>query len=882
MLHRRYGDGKDLNALAQQVKSQAAKLDRPIGHGINFRQPLQFPRQLVGLKNFVGRMDTLWDIHDALTRSAAPMLTGEMRSVVQLCGFGGVGKSMLAEEYALRFGSAYPGGIFWLNALGNDSKSPSESETLRLNQIASIASALNIPTQSSNPEQLRSALGELLAKGRRCLWIVDDLPAGLSQEEAERWISPHASVPTLITTRDTALASLGIIINLDVLSTDEAMLLLGHHISIDETQRTAAKELVDELGCHPLALQVAGAYLKARHGMAIPEFLTAIRSPRKDILEQAAKFAGALPLDHSASIVATLANSIALLSEPARDLLCLASHLASAPIPPELITSVLRKLMHLDPEDADDARVNAVYETDRYGVSRPEKSRREAIAVHPLVARTAQRHPLSAQRLANIRVAAVASLNETLETVYTSGAVLRLNWEILHARKLASTLDSVAAAQLLVLVANLDLLRGDQQSAQDGSERAIQFCSEMLGPEATEAHQAMAGRAAIALSRGDTIEAAAIYDKIWPVLQKTLPLENRTRIGIQTGLIVVQFLRGNKQAATDRALLSLSEIEGVSSRMDESLLLGVRHQFYQLFTILGCSEPAATLNAQIQEAESKLPGCGAFDILLDKFLSAQLNVSGKNIDTWAAVAEEAARVFAEKLGEDAILTLQAKLALLNVLGIRDDPGTLPLARDLLSRSERILGPNNPATLEARHALARALTVNGEAGPAVQILDSCLPVYTAILGPNHKNIATMTISLGQALYQAQNFTRALQVAQQVLTAKGSALDLDVINGLDLGANCLFRLQRRQEELAVRQRILPLKIQTFGDQSDWTLSSYVQLAWALWATGQSQQAEDMLRKTIFDAESALGHDSKVVLSAREALDIMTAKHSKTPST
>ena len=57
----------------------------------------------------------------------------------QVRGLGGIGKSLLAEEYALRFGAAYPGGIFWLRAYGNDdakllaptrSRSNSSSESL--------------------------------------------------------------------------------------------------------------------------------------------------------------------------------------------------------------------------------------------------------------------------------------------------------------------------------------------------------------------------------------------------------------------------------------------------------------------------------------------------------------------------------------------------------------------------------------------------------------------------------------------------------------------------------------------------------------------------------------------------------------------------------
>ena len=42
------------------------------------------------------------------------MITGSGTGLVQVQGMGGIGKTLLAEEYALRFGSAYPGGVFWL------------------------------------------------------------------------------------------------------------------------------------------------------------------------------------------------------------------------------------------------------------------------------------------------------------------------------------------------------------------------------------------------------------------------------------------------------------------------------------------------------------------------------------------------------------------------------------------------------------------------------------------------------------------------------------------------------------------------------------------------------------------------------------------------
>ena len=74
-----------------------------------------------GSVRFVGRLNKLWAIHDRLQRTtglAGP--GGAGRAVALVSGLGGVGKSLLAAEYAHLFASCYPGGVVWLSAQGND------------------------------------------------------------------------------------------------------------------------------------------------------------------------------------------------------------------------------------------------------------------------------------------------------------------------------------------------------------------------------------------------------------------------------------------------------------------------------------------------------------------------------------------------------------------------------------------------------------------------------------------------------------------------------------------------------------------------------------------------------------------------------------------
>lgn len=75
--------------------------------------------------------------------------------------------------------------------------------------------------------QIRRDLGRKLAAGEPYLWIVDDLPPGLDQEQGiPGWCAPSANGRTLITTHSKDYAGLGVTIEIDVLETEPAWELL--------------------------------------------------------------------------------------------------------------------------------------------------------------------------------------------------------------------------------------------------------------------------------------------------------------------------------------------------------------------------------------------------------------------------------------------------------------------------------------------------------------------------------------------------------------------------------------------------------------------------------------------------------------------------------
>ena len=143
-----------------------------------------------------------------------------------------MGKRLLAEEYALRFVSAYPGGVFWLSAPGGsagaDSASRAGRDAERARQVRALAVDLGAPVVGlSDPGDLEAALAqELERRGEPHLWVVDDVPDGLESEELRAWFAPHRLAKTLLTTRSRHYGGLAAVVEPGVLSSDEARELL--------------------------------------------------------------------------------------------------------------------------------------------------------------------------------------------------------------------------------------------------------------------------------------------------------------------------------------------------------------------------------------------------------------------------------------------------------------------------------------------------------------------------------------------------------------------------------------------------------------------------------------------------------------------------------
>ncbi|NEO41445.1 MAG: tetratricopeptide repeat protein [Moorea sp. SIOASIH] len=174
---------------------------------------------------------------------------------------GGVGKTELALQYALRYQHNYPGGLCWLPVRGADIGT-------QLISFGRTELGLTIPDQLEFKEQVRYCWRNW-PEGT-ALIVLDDV---VDYQEISSYLPPaQPRFKVLITSRENPEPSIKHI-DLDVLSSKVALELLRKLVGKERIDKelTEAEALCEWLGYLPLGLQLVGGYLALHPRLTIPK-----------------------------------------------------------------------------------------------------------------------------------------------------------------------------------------------------------------------------------------------------------------------------------------------------------------------------------------------------------------------------------------------------------------------------------------------------------------------------------------------------------------------------------------------------------------------------------------------------------------------------------
>ncbi|WP_295052376.1 SIR2 family protein, partial [Sulfuricurvum sp.] len=273
--------------------------------------------------DFVGIEGKLEDILSKLTQSKK-LSIGQ---VAKFEGMGGLGKTQLAVEYAHEYKEFYPNGVVWLTMDQNLDE-----------QLLTFAKQYNLVNQNLDiKEQLHSAKYQF--KSFENMLFIYDNTNGLEDIEQD-FLPKSPTNQILITTRNPIQGYTSIELQTLDLENSKKLLEIESGKPISEEEIGFVKELCEQLDGLPLALEMAGAYVKYLD-LSWENYLNLYTKQNIELLNKST-----LPesfTKHENNIANTLTISQKIIDDTPRlkEILQLLSYGANEPIDDELIKKLL-------------------------------------------------------------------------------------------------------------------------------------------------------------------------------------------------------------------------------------------------------------------------------------------------------------------------------------------------------------------------------------------------------------------------------------------------------------------------------------------------------------------------------------------------------------
>ncbi|MGA5040169.1 FxSxx-COOH system tetratricopeptide repeat protein [Streptomyces capoamus] len=837
------GSGSTMR-LVERIVTRVAGSPGCLGDAIASKRPVWRPLEHLGSERFVGRVDEFWQLHQAL-HAFEYLATQDGASAGQavVMGLGGVGKTLLVEQYARRFAAFYPGGIYWFTSAASHTPDAPASEAGQADVLAQhyqqVAAALALDSTALDPAQVREAARQRIETiNEPCLWIVDDVPGELSPGLVRELAAPHPLGRTVMTTRWRGYQLP--VVDVDMLHPDEAYrLLITARIPNAPAEKTAARTLVRRLGSHALAVDLARGCLADQPSLTYTELLGQLNDTQdgdafqelvKDLFMQ-------VPTDHTNDIAATFARSLHHLDDHALTLLRIAALLAPAPLPERLLTSISVALSHQDEQSTRRADRRALSAAQRRSLIRQTGTEPPSWFMHALVSRTLTLNPETTRLKPTLRQAALTATTHLMQAVYTPGR-LDLADVMPHARALVEELDTSESLALLDSVARYDYESGQPASASHHYQRLTNARTTQFGEDHPSTLISRNNLASAYESAGDLGRAIPLHEQTLTDRVRVLGEDHPDTLISRNNLAYAYESAGDLGRAIPLYEQTLTDTQRVLGE-DHPSTLASRNNLASAYEAAGDLGRAIPLHEQTLTDTQRVLGEDHPDTLASRNNLAYAYQAAGDLGRAIPLHEQALTDRVRVLGEDHPSTLASRNNLAGAYQAAGDLGrAIPLFEQTLTDTQRVLGEDHPSTLASRNNLAGAYQAAGGLGRAIPLHEQTLTDRVRVLGNDHPDTLTSRNNVASAYWLTGNLRRAIPLFEQTLTDSIRVLGNDHPNTL----TCRNNLANAYESAGDLQRAIPLfeqtltdRIRVLGNDHPDTLASRNNLAYA------RQQAE-----------------------------------------
>jgi len=726
--------------------------------------PPAFPRTILERPAFPGALPTIWNIpyqrnpfftgrENILTTLTDVLSTGQPMALSQpqaISGLGGIGKTQIAVEYAYRSHQNYQA-VFWSRA---------DSRDALISGYVTLADLLKLP-EKDEQEQIRTinAVKHWLREHDRWLLILDNVDDLTLLKE---FVPSAGGGHILLTTRTQAPGKLARSLEVDVLETDLGALFLLRRASILEhdallesattAQVTIAREITQELGGLPLALDQAGAYIEEA-AYSLSEYLALYRTQRTALLKRRSRD---MNDDHPESVATTWSLSFERVQHAnpaAAELLRLCAFLAADAIPEEMLMQGAHLLGPvLGPTVSDQLTFNdAIIELRKYSLMRRETASK-TLSVHRLV-QAVLKDQMKEQDRHQWSERAVQAVNAAFPTVehQTWPQCDRL---LPHALLCATWIEQKSmafpeAAHLLNQMGDYLEKRAQYKEAESLLEQALAIRAQ-IGTESLDIAQSLNNLAHLYQTQGKHEQVEPLYQRALSIYEQELGADHSWAATSLNNLAALYRDQGKYEQAEPlyQRALSICEQQLGPDHPNTALSLNNLAALYQDQGKYEQTEPLYVRALAIceQQLGPQHPDtAGSLNNL------AALYYNQRKYQQAEPLFKRALAIREQQLGPQHPHTANSlnNLALLYRDQGKDEQAE-PLFKRALAISEQQLGPQHPDTAGSLNNLAELYQDQGQYEQAEPLLQRALAIDERALGPQHPTTQTIRANSARLL------------------------------------------------------------------------------------------------------------------------------------